>query len=189
MKRTIVRCSALAGLALSACGQDVGGSAAALEWVDEAAVEQRADLYVDPAVSFRPATLDALGHSPTAVPVTIDVSGGVAVAFLRDEAAPAGTHATGDVVAVYRVLDRLEGATPIRNDQLDGSGAPIVVPGESTFGGTIDHGGSPDGPEGDKYLGTPGNFVLIDWTDRSNIPPQDDVELWRELHESHPGCA
>ena len=189
MNKRIGWTTALAGLTFMACAPDAGAVRADLAYVDESGLEARTDLFIDPTVSWRPQTREALGGSAHAIPVTIEISEGVAVAFLRDESAPGAAHVEGDIVAVFRVLDRVEGATPIRDDQLSGTAGPVYVPGGGTFGGTVDGRHSPGSGNPGKYLGTPGYFVLIDWVDQSNIPPQDDVELWREIHESHPGCA
>jgi hypothetical protein len=184
MKKSTLWAGAIGGLALLGCGTAGDPASADLAYVDESSLESRADLYIDSSVSWRPMTADQLGNVENAIPVEVEILGGVAVAWIRHDGATSRTRA--DIVALYRVYERVD-ATPILDEIDREEGGPIYVPTER-FGGTARPG--IENPGGDLgALVTDSGFVLIDWTDISNVPPSQDVELWNELNDAHPGCA
>lgn len=193
MKKSTWFSSAVAGLALLGCSSagEPGRTGADLAFVAEGTIEGRADLFIDPSVSWRPMTLEQLGIDESrAIPVEVDVYGGVAVAWIRRDETTESLRTRADIVALYRVLDRVEHVTPIAGDELDREGeedGPLYVPGD-------DETSSLPRLEREDVLQTPGvehvpfDYVLIDWTDLSRIPEAHEAELWRELQENHPGC-
>lgn len=190
MKKMTLWGTAIAGLALLGCSSsgEPGRSGADLAYVAESTIEDRSDLYIDPSVSWRPVTADQLeGGVESAIPVEVDIYGGVAVAWIRHDGVDTVERRREDIVALYRVYDHLEGVTPT-SDELDREpGAPVYVPGTEAGLAQIDPSIAQADPIGD--LGHLTNFVLIDWLDLSRIPPGiRDAELWRELQENHPGC-
>ena len=188
MKKTTWFGTALAALALLGCGNggDAGRTGADLAYVDETTIEGRADLFLDPSVSWRPQTLEQLGvEESEVIPVEVEIYGGVAVAFRRHEGGDV-LRTRDDIVALYRVLDRVENITPI-SDELDRGEdeGPLYVPGdEPATIGTIDR----DVTEEPRFGNVDFDFALIDWIDVSRLPTPDAFELWQELRENHPGC-
>lgn len=184
MKKATGWGAALAGLAIAGCSAgDPGSAGADLAYVDEASIESRGDLFIDPTISWRPMTETQLGllggAVDGAIPVTVEVFEGVAVAWIRTEAADA-TRSREDIVGLFRVVEH---ATATR-DETYREGEEVVYTPPETFGGQL---------EGDTQTGLhvtnpEGDVALIDWIDLSRFPPEDDAALWRELGESHPGC-
>lgn len=192
MKKTTLwaGCLAVLGSGLVGCaGAEPGRTGADLAYVAESTIEARADLYIDPSSSWRPVTADQLGVDVTqAIPVTVDVYGGVAVAWIRRDGAEgdAASRRREDIVALYRVLGHVEGITPI-SDELDReSVGPIYVPGDEPSAAQIDPSLLSEQPSVD--FGELTNFALIDWIDLSSLPTWREAALWRELQENHPGC-
>lgn len=189
MKKTTLWGTAIAGLALLGCGTggEPGSAGADLAYVEESTLESRTDLFIDPAASWRPVTADQLaGGATTAIPVEIDIYGGVAVAWLRGEGSDPAARRAEDIVALYRVHDRLEGVTPV-SDELDRENPGVVyVPGDDSGLAQIDLDLGAEAPLGN--VGDLIDYVLIDWTDLSRIVEGREAELWRELRENHPGC-
>lgn len=187
MKKTTWWGSAIAGLALLGCGTaDPGSSGADLAYVDESSLESRGDLYIDPSISWRPGTLEQLGTDATrAIPVEVEIFDGVAVAWMRHDGVLLDSRTRADIVSLYRVYER---ATVISDEIVRDEGAPVVYTPGTGVVGSLDsrYEGSQAGAEPNLYVEL--ELVLIDWFDRSRIPGQDDVELWRELEDSHPGC-
>ncbi|UJR87208.1 hypothetical protein [Sandaracinus amylolyticus] len=188
MKKTTWFGTALTALALLGCSGsgDAGRTGADLAYVDETTIEGRSDLFLDIAASWRPQTLEQLGvEESTVIPVDVEIYGGVAVAFRRYEGSLEAARTRADIVALYRVYERVEQITPTIGevDQTPGDDGPVYIPGDDTVDlGTVDR----------DVLEQPrvGNFdfALIDWIDVSHLPTPDAYELWQELRENHPGC-
>jgi hypothetical protein len=182
--------AALAGLALLGCGStgEPGSAGADLAYVGESDLEARNDLFIDPSVSWRPMTLAQLGgESATAIPVEVDIYGGVAVAWIRDvnvsgEVAPEARRRS-DIVALYRVLEHV---TPVLDETVRET-PEVITPGGPSYAASVDEAIDlrQELPEADR---NDTDLVLIDWIDLSGIPPQQDYQLWEELQENHPGC-
>ncbi|AKF09346.1 hypothetical protein [Sandaracinus amylolyticus] len=187
MKKTTWFGTALAGLALLGCAGsgDVGRTGADLAYVDETTIEGRSDLFLDPSVSWRPQTLEQLGaDESTVIPVDVEIYGGVAVAFRRYPGSLDAARTREDIVALFRVVERVEHITPTAGEVDEtGEDGPVYVPGEPTTGlGTLDR-NVIEQPRVDGF-----DFALVDWIDVSHLPTPDAYELWQELRENHPGC-
>lgn len=183
MKQATSWGAVLASLAIVGCSAgEHGSSSADLAFVDERTIEGRADLFIDPAISWRPMAGEQLaslgGSAEGAIPVTVEVYEGVAVAWIRNEAA---TRTRADIVGLFRVVEH---ATPTRDEvRRGGEGESVLyVPMISLEGALGDE--TPTGLR----LDPSGDIALVDWIDRSRFPPEEDLSLWRELGASHPGC-
>ncbi|MDQ3034997.1 MAG: hypothetical protein M3Y87_21500 [Myxococcota bacterium] len=189
MRKTTLWGTAIAGLALLGCstGTEPGSAGADLAYVAESTIEDRADLFIDPASSWRPVTADQLQNGvESAIPVEIEIFEGVAVAWMRRDGSEAAERRAGDIVALYRVHDHVTGITPI-SDELDREdGGPVYVPGDDGGLAQIDVDLAAEAPAGnfDHVI----DFALIDWLDLSRFVDGREAELWRELRENHPGC-
>lgn len=176
----------LGGLAMLGCGtgDTLGGAGVDLAWVDEATIEGRSDLYIDPSISWRPMTLAQLGGDGiSAIPVDVEVFGGVAVAWIRREGVQEAPRTRADIVALFRVVEH---ATPASDETYREGDGPVYVP-PTRFAGTIEA-GDDAASRVDLDLPVAGRYALVEFFDRSRFPPQQDIELWRELNENHPGC-
>jgi len=154
---------ALAGLALLGCGTgaEPGRTAADLAYVEESTVEGRADLYIDPSVSWRPMTLAQLDDSASAIPVEVDIYGGVAVAWIRREGATAYERRRSDIVGLFRVLDHVDAPVPPRDEVRREGDGPVYIE-EDRFAGTVNAGAWSGRPTPKGYC--PGWRTTSSWT-------------------------
>lgn len=180
---------AVAGLALLGCGTgaEPGRTAADLAYVEESTVEGRADLYIDPSVSWRPMTLAQLDGSASAIPVEVDIYGGVAVAWIRREGATAYERRRSDIVGLFRVLDHVDAPVPPRDEVRREGDDPVYIE-EDRFAGTVNAGGLVRQADTEGLLPGLAHYVLVDWTDLSHLPDAEQAQLWEELRQNHPGC-
>lgn len=181
MKKTTWWGAALAGLAMAGCGAaDPGSAGADLAYVEESSIEGRGDLFLDPTISWRPMTEAQLGDTSSAIPVEVQVYGGVAVVWVRN-GTPDELRTRADIVALFRVLDHV---TPALDETYRGDG-PVYVPPD-LLAGSVD---TDIDQTGLHLEGTDlADYALIDFIDLSRIPPEEDIALWSELNSSHPGC-
>jgi len=171
------------GLAMAGCGTsgDPSVAGADLVYVEEASIEGRGDLFLDPSISWRPMTAEQLGDTSSAIPVDVDVYGGVAVAWVRN-GVPDELRTRADIVGLFRVLEHV---TPAQDETHTDGGEVVYVPVDQVAG--VIEG---DFRQTDLTIeGQPlREYVLIDFLDLSRIPGEEDIRLWSELSENHPGC-
>ncbi len=173
--KTKVTLALLVVSALMGCGTgDAGRSSETLSWVDEASLEGRGDLYIDPTVSWRPSI--TLADRPSAIRVEVEVFDNVAVAWNADS----HTRVRRDIVGLFRVLDSAT-VTPIIDETYREGEEPVYTPGTD---------GIPQArvPLGADSVAPRARLVLIDFFELSNFPGREQLELFEELAESHPGC-
>lgn len=177
MKRTIIGAAAL--LALAGCGAGTTGTSEALMWAP-ADITERTDLYVDTELASLPLTAVQLGGlTESTVPVEIEIFGEVAAAWDRSPE-HLGSRTRADLVALWRVVDGQPISGELDHEGEDGpiyrdvDELPPQVDTRELIEQTID--------EDQRSL------VLIDFRDLTRIPLQQDVRIWRQLQESHPGC-